>query len=130
MNCCLLVKDWLRILYPFCIKCCFFLFHEFNSCNFSFYPKRSKNLCQKPLSSSSSVSSVVSGSSSSIDSVCKTNCTMSTSLFLSDTNDIGLKSEASNSSIILSRSEEHTSELQSRFDLVCRLLLEKKTHTK
>src|SRR5207249_10548577 len=28
--------------------------------------------------------------------------------------------------IPLSRSEEHTSELQSRFDLVCRLLLEKK----
>src|SRR5207249_10223328 len=27
---------------------------------------------------------------------------------------------------IVSRSEEHTSELQSRFDLVCRLLLEKK----
>src|SRR5438067_10760569 len=27
------------------------------------------------------------------------------------------------------RSEEHTSELQSRFDLVCRLLLEKKTRT-
>src|SRR5699024_8213441 len=27
---------------------------------------------------------------------------------------------------IISRSEEHTSELQSRFDLVCRLLLEKK----
>src|SRR5699024_12027571 len=28
--------------------------------------------------------------------------------------------------ILLKRSEEHTSELQSRFDLVCRLLLEKK----
>src|SRR5207249_7574092 len=28
---------------------------------------------------------------------------------------------------LLRRSEEHTSELQSRFDLVCRLLLEKKT---
>src|SRR5699024_12863369 len=28
--------------------------------------------------------------------------------------------------IFISRSEEHTSELQSRFDLVCRLLLEKK----
>src|SRR5699024_12088364 len=28
----------------------------------------------------------------------------------------------------LPRSEEHTSELQSRFDLVCRLLLEKKKH--
>src|SRR5699024_12078962 len=27
------------------------------------------------------------------------------------------------------RSEEHTSELQSRFDLVCRLLLDKKKHT-
>src|SRR5207249_7467397 len=29
----------------------------------------------------------------------------------------------------LLRSEEHTSELQSRFDLVCRLLLEKKNNT-
>src|SRR3989440_3416027 len=29
----------------------------------------------------------------------------------------------------LRRSEEHTSELQSRSDLVCRLLLEKKKHT-
>src|SRR5699024_12226534 len=28
------------------------------------------------------------------------------------------------------RSEEHTSELQSRFDLVCRLLLEKKNYTR
>src|SRR5699024_12420946 len=28
----------------------------------------------------------------------------------------------------ISRSEEHTSELQSRFDLVCRLLLEKKNN--
>src|SRR5699024_11367434 len=28
---------------------------------------------------------------------------------------------------LVPRSEEHTSELQSRFDLVCRLLLEKKT---
>src|SRR5207249_9572144 len=31
-----------------------------------------------------------------------------------------------NSDTFLVRSEEHTSELQSRFDLVCRLLLEKK----
>src|SRR5207247_242012 len=30
-------------------------------------------------------------------------------------------------SVMLCRSEEHTSELQSRVDLVCRLLLEKKT---
>src|SRR5699024_11958510 len=33
------------------------------------------------------------------------------------------------SSILSTRSEEHTSELQSRFDLVCRLLLEKKKQT-
>src|SRR5699024_12637418 len=31
--------------------------------------------------------------------------------------------------VVLVRSEEHTSELQSRFDLVCRLLLEKKKNT-
>src|SRR5437868_10080965 len=31
--------------------------------------------------------------------------------------------------MLLGRSEEHTSELQSRFDLVCRLLLEKKNKT-
>src|SRR5699024_11583401 len=30
------------------------------------------------------------------------------------------------SALMIHRSEEHTSELQSRFDLVCRLLLEKK----
>src|SRR5437868_8057775 len=33
---------------------------------------------------------------------------------------------ATTSSVHRMRSEEHTSELQSRFDLVCRLLLEKK----
>src|SRR5699024_11836791 len=32
------------------------------------------------------------------------------------------------SSMTTKRSEEHTSELQSRFDLVCRLLLDKKQH--
>src|SRR5688572_31007229 len=35
-------------------------------------------------------------------------------------------SDASSSSTSLSRSEEHTSELQSQSNLVCRLLLEKK----
>src|SRR5699024_12063053 len=37
--------------------------------------------------------------------------------------------EAYLSFIGLGRSEEHTSELQSRFDIVCRLLLEKKSNT-
>src|SRR5699024_12133102 len=32
------------------------------------------------------------------------------------------------SGVALARSEEHTSELQSRFDLVCRLLLEQKNY--
>src|SRR5438067_6080309 len=36
------------------------------------------------------------------------------------------RQSANRSSKAPSRSEEHTSELQSRFDLVCRLLLEKK----
>src|SRR5207249_10944425 len=36
--------------------------------------------------------------------------------------------ESTTSSIGVFRSEEHTSELQSRFDLVCRLLLEKKKY--
>src|SRR5699024_11220603 len=31
--------------------------------------------------------------------------------------------------LLVERSEEHTSELQSRFDLVCRLLLDKKNRT-
>src|SRR6478672_13631587 len=35
--------------------------------------------------------------------------------------------EADHRAVDLERSEEHTSELQSRSDLVCRLLLEKKT---
>src|SRR5699024_12164932 len=37
-----------------------------------------------------------------------------------------LKYSSKNERVITGRSEEHTSELQSRFDLVCRLLLEKK----
>src|SRR5699024_11953556 len=45
----------------------------------------------------------------------KTNCCTSSTL---------LTSEPNIAEIV--RSEEHTSELQSRFDLVCRLLLEKK----
>src|SRR5699024_12802170 len=36
------------------------------------------------------------------------------------------RKEESHAEVTDSRSEEHTSELQSRFDLVCRLLLEKK----
>src|SRR5699024_7554599 len=44
-----------------------------------------------------------------------------------DLNHIG--SHKINNAIGQARSEEHTSELQSRFDLVCRLLLEKKKKT-
>src|SRR5699024_12574654 len=38
----------------------------------------------------------------------------------------GIQALGGVSRLLFSRSEEHTSELQSRFDLVCRLLLEKK----
>src|SRR5438067_4008800 len=41
-----------------------------------------------------------------------------------------LEKRDSHASRFSSRSEEHTSELQSRFDLVCRLLLEKKKKKK
>src|SRR5699024_12801806 len=37
---------------------------------------------------------------------------------------------AGGDTMFANRSEEHTSELQSRFDLVCRLLLEKKKRTR
>src|SRR5699024_11802066 len=40
-----------------------------------------------------------------------------------------LAASAAAAGLAASRSEEHTSELQSRFDLVCRLLLEKKNTT-
>src|SRR5437868_8809040 len=39
-------------------------------------------------------------------------------------------SQFSETTAMYARSEEHTSELQSRFDLVCRLLLEKKNMLK
>src|SRR5699024_12617433 len=42
-------------------------------------------------------------------------------------NDLAMRTHAQRQGrAIYERSEEHTSELQSRFDLVCRLLLEKK----
>src|SRR5438105_10102409 len=64
-----------------------------------------------------------------------------TTLFRSPKTQLDEKSFSQNLSFILagasaihrsrdSRSEEHTSELQSRVDLVCRLLLEKKKKTK
>src|SRR5207249_9063288 len=43
---------------------------------------------------------------------------------------ISLSGSSSRSKPTGARSEEHTSELQSRFDLVCRLLLEKKKKNK
>src|SRR2546428_7271814 len=55
-----------------------------------------------------------------------------TTLFRSKTNPagwFGVEAEKLQGRIIL-RSEEHTSELQSRSDLVCRLLLEKKDHAR
>src|SRR5699024_12183979 len=42
----------------------------------------------------------------------------------------GTKAAPDDPITIILRSEEHTSELQSRFDLVCRLLLEKRRETR
>src|SRR6266704_2336497 len=55
-----------------------------------------------------------------------------TTLFRSTEHEV-LDEAAGHDVLVLSRdgrSEEHTSELQSRFDLVCRLLLEKKKNAK
>src|SRR5699024_12085876 len=41
-----------------------------------------------------------------------------------------VEEQLTNLPVKIERSEEHTSELQSRFDLVCRLLLEKKNKKK
>src|SRR3712207_8403846 len=46
--------------------------------------------------------------------------------FSEDSSSSSVSSESRSSSTVTSRSEEHTSELQSRQYLVCRLLLEKK----
>src|SRR5699024_11509028 len=54
-------------------------------------------------------------------------CTASNTKMKSSSSTLASSSRTMSSSVsITSRSEEHTSELQSRFDLVCRLLLEKK----
>src|SRR5699024_11483632 len=45
---------------------------------------------------------------------------------MSSTPDVEVASFDGEVKVTVSRSEEHTSELQSRFELVCRLLLEKK----
>src|SRR5206468_11083888 len=45
-------------------------------------------------------------------------------------NSTGSTTKALRAAASRTRSEEHTSELQSRSDLVCRLLLEKKKHNK
>src|SRR5699024_11567350 len=42
----------------------------------------------------------------------------------------GIRGDAKEGEDVTSRSEEHTSELQSRFDLVCRLQLEKKNRAR
>src|SRR2546421_1121997 len=47
----------------------------------------------------------------------------------SDRSEVKRGEKPYNHMILLARSEEHTSELQSRSDLVCRLLLEKKKKT-
>src|SRR5437660_2269444 len=48
----------------------------------------------------------------------------------SDDRDVGAKPQDQRRQLVLRRSEEHTSELQSRGHLVCRLLLEKKNKHK
>src|SRR5699024_12563359 len=47
------------------------------------------------------------------------------SVLLDNPFELPIRFEVDGNGVLKNRSEEHTSELQSRFDLVCRLLLEK-----
>src|SRR5699024_12238823 len=58
--------------------------------------------------------------------IIETNTFNSTTIAMADYQMESLSAEINFAAAKLARSEEHTSELQSRFDLVCRLLLEKK----
>src|SRR5690349_25114530 len=49
--------------------------------------------------------------------------------FQNSANSTTISNSAASRPLFMMRSEEHTSELQSRRDLVCRLLLEKKNHS-
>src|SRR5699024_311711 len=79
-----------------------------------------------------SISSLLNGSAISDDAVVNPGDTLTLrvrydeSLDASQPVEIGLDGAVTLDESTLERSEEHTSELQSRFDLVCRLLLEKK----
>src|SRR5699024_1609644 len=69
------------------------------------YRNRSTYWYHRFLSSSSLCPSSSSASSISIESLCSANCTISTSLFLSDTNETGSKSDIPKSSILSSTSD-------------------------
>src|SRR5699024_12730204 len=76
----------------------------------------------KQINSLNLVSSVISSSTSIVNSLFPKS--VSDISFIDTGLSSNVKAHLLGASIILSRSEEHTSELQSRFDLVCRLLLE------
>src|SRR2546422_10166659 len=67
--------------------------------------------------------------------ICELWCVICNFPQVQNANDVGMTEGRQNSGFILhrrnrTRSEEHTSELQSRLHLVCRLLLEKKKKNK
>src|SRR5699024_11858912 len=94
----------------------FFVYCSLHSLDLLSFPtRRSSDLLNQFLSFSSSSPNCCNNCSKSMDGV-----------FLSFRSSLSCFGSSSFSSS--SRSEEHTSELQSRFDLVCRLLLEKKNN--
>src|SRR5699024_12586040 len=96
-------------------------------------PHRSSSLPYTTLFRSTSTFTVPSGNRNNcstvatVATVCRLSMLGSSSSALRwATNKISLLPSIASSKALTERSEEHTSELQSRFDLVCRLLLEKK----
>src|SRR5207249_6304826 len=93
----------------------------------SFPTRRSSDLLQSPFTVSASASSGLPVTfTTTTPGVCTSSGSDGSTITLVAAGTCTVQADqASNSTYAPARSEEHTSELQSRFDLVCRLLLEK-----
>src|SRR5690606_39765169 len=104
---------------------------SFSTCSRCLWPALHSSLHDAlPILACSSISpesrrSAIVGRLSSRDSTLRLSCERSTTA-TSSSSDRFLKVLAASPTIFAQRSEEHTSELQSREKLVCRLLLDKK----
>src|SRR5699024_11319252 len=101
------------LVWCYCLSLCFFFSYVDPSDLHSFPTRRSSDLPAR-----------------SLLGACRVTTFSSLGFTSTESSFLGSLAELSYNSTVPPRSEEHTSELQSRFDLVCRLLLEKKKEHK